>query len=254
MARPNVTFLNVAAQLHHPLIQNVYNWLDKTRLPMITPSQQNLLIWTLEHIEKNVKMKKDLLSFLAHAYFKHINDIVIKENEIPASFLERIPENERAELKTPNGKYTIKEAFITYKYKKEYNLPLQDESRGTQRMLELAGPFLMILKNKMFLCIDEIEMSLHEELLDFLLRTFLKNSSGSQILFTSHNQALMESDMVPVDSKWMVEKGEDGGSTYRCLANQPGIRKAASRVKLYKAGKFGALPNISEYIMADNSE
>ena len=254
MTRPNVTFFNTAAQLHHPLVQEIYNWLEKTHLPIIIPSQQNLLIWTIEQIEKNDKRKKDILSFLANAGFDHISDIVIKNEEVPASFLERLPENERAEMKSPDGKFIFKEILITHKYNDVYNLSVHDESRGTQRMLELAGPLLTILLNKMFLCIDEIESSLHEGLQEFIIKTFLNNSSGSQILFTTHNQALMDSGLLLDDSIWLVEKEKDGGSTYSCLAHRQGLRKTASRMMLYKDGRLGALPNISEYEITKNEE
>jgi len=254
MTRPNVTFFNTAAQLHHPKIQKIYNWLEITHLPIIIPSQQNLLFWTIDQIENDNKKKKELISFLANTGFDHINDIVINNEEIPPSFLERLPENERSEFKGSDGKFIIKEILITHKYKNGYNLSVYDESRGTQRMLELAGPLLTILYNKMFLCIDEIEASLHEKLQEFLIKTFLDNSSGSQIIFTTHNQTLMDSGLLPDDSIWLVEKGEDGGSTYNCLAHRPGIRKASSRTKLYKDGKLGALPNISEYKIDNNEE
>ena len=252
MTRPNVTFFNTAAQLHHPLIQKIYDWLENSHLPIIIPSQQNLLFWTIGQIEKDDKQKKELLSFLKNAGFDYIKDIIITDEEIPTSFLERLPENDRAEFKNNDGKYTVKEILITHNYKHIYNLPVYDESRGTQRLLELAGPLLTILYNKMFLCIDEIEASLHEDLQNFLINTFLDNSSGSQIIFTTHNQSLM--GLLPDDSIWLVEKGEDGGSTYNCLAHQSGIRKATSRIKLYKEGKLGALPNISLYKTNKNKD
>ncbi|MCL2007369.1 MAG: ATP-binding protein [Treponema sp.] len=252
MTRPNVTFINTAAQLHHPLIQEIYNWLEKLYLPIIIPSHQNLLFWTIGQIEKDEKQKKALLSFLTSAGFDHIKDIIVTDEEIPTSFLERLTDSERAEFKNNDGKYIVKEIFITHQYKNRYNLPVYDESRGTQRLLELSGPLLTIFYNKMFLCIDEIEASLHADLQEFLITTFLNNSSGSQIIFTTHNQALM--DLLSDESIWLVEKGKDGGSNYKCLAHLPRIRKITSRKKLYKEGKLGALPETSVFKMNKGEE
>jgi len=249
MTRPNVTFFNTAAHLHHPLIQDIYNWLEKTYLPIIFPSHQNLLMWTIEQIEKNQKMKKDVISYMSHAGFNHIDDIIINNEEIPPTFLERIPENERAFFKNSDGKFIVKEIFISHNYKNVYPLPIYDESSGTQRMLELAGPLLTVLYNKKFLCIDEIEASLHADLQEFLIKTFINNSFGSQIIFTTHNQALMDSGLLLDDSIWFVEKGDDGGSSYKCSSQEQGMRKATSRMKMYKDGKFGAKPKITEYIV-----
>jgi AAA15 family ATPase/GTPase len=75
----------------------------------------------------------------------------------------------------------------------------------------------------------------------------LKNSKSSQILFTTHNQALLELGLLRDDEIWFVEKGEDGGSNYRNLSKYTGIRKGTSRKNLYQAGKLGAKPIMGDY-------
>jgi hypothetical protein len=78
------------------------------------PSNQNLLYWILKKIEKDKKMKKQVLRFLANADFGHINDIIIKDEEIPASVIERLPDEAKSQLKTPDGKYMVKEVFLSH--------------------------------------------------------------------------------------------------------------------------------------------
>jgi AAA15 family ATPase/GTPase len=248
MTRPNATFLNTAAQLNHPVIREVFDWLNKMHLPRIVPSNQRLLYYTIGQIENDAAIKNEVLSFLAKADFGHINDIMIKNKEIPVSVIEGLPENAKSGLKNPEGKYITKEIFLSHNYNGNFTLPIREESRGTRRLLELAGPILEIIKNNKFLCIDEIEASLHEELLEFIIKIFLENSSGSQILFTTHNQELLDSGLLRDDEVWFIEKGDDGGSEYHSMAEYTGIRKNVSRMKLYKAGKFGALPIISDYV------
>jgi AAA15 family ATPase/GTPase len=66
-------------------------------------------------------------------------------------------------------------------------------------------------------------------------------------LFTSHNIELLDSGLLRDDEIWFIEKGNDGSSEYRSIAEYTGIRKETSRKKLYKAGKFGAWPIVSSY-------
>jgi AAA15 family ATPase/GTPase len=237
MTRANATLLNTAAQLNHPEISKIYNWLITHCPPSIRPVNQDLLTYTFNQIEENKNMKKEILTLLAKSDFGHINDFVIKDEELPASITEHFPD----------GKYTAKEIYFSHNYEGNYMLPIEDESRGTLRFLELTGPLIEIIKNTKFLCIDEIELSLHQELLEFFIKTFLENSSGSQILFTTHHQDLLDSELLRDDEVWFVQKGGDGGSEYSSLIEYKGIRKKASRKKLYQAGKFGALPIISNY-------
>jgi len=248
MTRQNTTFLNTAAQLEHPDLGKLYDSLRKFFLPIITPKTSGLMPFTMQRIEKSEAIKNDILAFLEKADFGHINDIIIKSKEIPASVLDGLPDEARKELKTGDGKYIIKDLILSHRYGKDYPLSISRESAGTQRIVELAGPLLEIIKGRHFICIDELESSLHQELLEFILKTFLENSSESQILFTTHNLDLLDTEFLLDDEIWFSEKDEIGGSNYKGFVEYTGVRKGASRKKLYNAGKFGAKPIISNFI------
>jgi AAA15 family ATPase/GTPase len=138
----------------------------------------------------------------------------------------------------------VKEIRFSHQYAERFTLSLFEESNGTQRIFELAGPLFEILDSNKFLCIDEIEMSLHEELLEYFLKTFLRNSRGSQIMFTTHNQDLLDSDILRNDEIWFVEKDKTGGSGLFSLIEFKDVPEDVSRKRLYKAGGFGAMPLI----------
>jgi hypothetical protein len=67
------------------------------------------------------------------------------------------------------------------------------------------------------LAIDEIETSLHDDLLDFFIFTFINNSAQSQLLFTTHNQSLLDSELLSNDEIWFVQKDKTGGSEFFSL-------------------------------------
>ena len=135
-------------------------------------------------------------------------------------------------------------ATVIHEYNnKKYPLPLGWESSGTIRMLELVEPLVESSHSSMTI-IDELESSLHQDLVESFLRLFLELSNDSQLLFTTHNQDFLDSGLLLDDEVWFCGKTETGNSVYSSISDYPGIRKETSRKKLYQAGKFGALPNI----------
>ena len=64
------------------------------------------------------------------------------------------------------------------------------------------------------------------------------------MLFTTHNQELLDSGLLLDDEVWFCGKTDRGNSVYDSISDYTGLRKETSRKKLYQAGKFGALPNI----------
>ena len=117
------------------------------------------------------------------------------------------------------------------------------ESAGTIRMLELVGPLVDTSLTSMSI-IDELESSLHQDLVEAFLRLFLELSLNSQLFFTTHNQEWLEPGLLLDAEVWFCGKTKNGNSIYSSISDYSGIRKETSRKKLYQAGKFGALPNI----------
>lgn len=135
---------------------------------------------------------------------------------------------------------------------KSYALSIQKESSGTRRYFGLAGPLYSLIHNSHLLCIDELETSLHPDLMKHFLQIFLMNSSKSQLLITTHNLSLMaDVDFIRRDALWLSEKEPDGSVTLYSAADfdTSKLRKDASLINAYKSGKLGAKPNLgSPYI------
>jgi len=134
----------------------------------------------------------------------------------------------------------------------DYTLPLKVESSGTQRYFSLGGPLYKLVHGNHVLCIDELENSLHPDLMKHFLQTFLVNADQSQMLITTHNIALMEEiDFIRKDALWFSEKKEDGSVDLYSAADfdSSTLRKGASLINAYRAGRLGAKPNLgSPYI------
>jgi len=139
----------------------------------------------------------------------------------------------------------------------QYNLSLERESSGTQRYFALGGPLYELVTNSEFLCIDELETSLHPDLMKYFLQLFLLNSGKSQLLITTHNQSLMENqDFLRRDALWFAEKGKDGEVTLYSAADfdTSVLRKDANLINAYRAGRLGAKPNLGSPYLENNGK
>ena len=128
----------------------------------------------------------------------------------------------------------------------KYILPDKLQSEGTRRTCGIEAIVYEALKKEKFLTIDEIESSLHPDLVEFIIQNFLQTKNRSQLLITTHYDPLLNTvdDLLRKDNIWFMEKGEDGGSSLYSLVEFSGLNKIRSFQKSYRNGLFGALPNI----------
>lgn len=128
----------------------------------------------------------------------------------------------------------------------KYTLPNSLQSEGTRRTFGIEAAIYECIKGNNFLSIDEIESSLHPDLVEFIIEQFLKVQSHSQMLVTSHYDPLLNTvdDLLRKDSVWFTEKEEDGNSRLYSLVEFKGLNKISSFQRSYRNGVFGALPNI----------
>ena len=129
---------------------------------------------------------------------------------------------------------------------KEGNLPYLLESNGTKRSFELAAPLIENLISGKLMIIDEIESSLHFDLVKYIILVFLANSENSQMLFTTHNLLLLDWDILRHDVIWFTEKKEDGSTELYSLAEFKELNRS-NILKRYLSGQFGAKPDIYDY-------
>lgn len=114
-----------------------------------------------------------------------------------------------------------------------------DESDGTQRLLDLF-PILYASHGSVFV-IDELERSLHPNLVRLFIENFLKSNNHNQLVVTTHESTLIDLDLLRRDEIWFVEKNPQGASTLYSLEEFK-IRPDLDARKGYLQGRFGAIP------------
>jgi|GEM_PF-2542502 len=151
------------------------------------------------------------------------------------------------------GRFNIadyKEVFVKHDIRskgenKKYALKLSEESDGTQKMILLIIAWIDAIKNGRVLVIDEMESSLHPLLVDFLLEYFTNrdvNTSGAQLIFTTHDASTAKRNRLRRDQVWFTAREPRVGSTslYSWLDYE--IRSDVEFTENYLMGRFGAIP------------
>lgn len=213
------------------------------------------------YTQKNLKndgdgtIKKFLLMFLKASDF-NIEDIDVRDNEIEMTpemdkMLDSMPmpKEARDELRQ-KGKITTHE--LLFKHKTDsgiYELPEDVESRGTTRFMGMAIILKKLLLDNCFVSIDEVETSIHYELLSYFIRVFLANSeNNSQLLLTTHDINLLNEDYIRRDAIWFTDKDTEG-ETQLVRLSSLGLHKNLSPYNAYRQGKLVKLPFLgSQYL------
>lgn len=116
---------------------------------------------------------------------------------------------------------------------------LLEESDGTQRLFDLF-PVLHNGENRVFI-IDELERSLHPNLVRHFIENFLKIDNQSQLIVTTHESTLLDLNLLRRDEIWFVEKSPTGTSVLYSLEEFKPRHDLDIR-KGYLYGRFGAIP------------
>lgn len=129
---------------------------------------------------------------------------------------------------------------------KTTNFNIEDESDGTQRLLDLLPILFRISKGGCGIYfIDELDRSLHTKLSKYILKYFIENSQSplSQIIFTVHDVNLINLDEFSKDEIWFIEKRNSGETFLRPFSDFE-TRENQDIIKDYLNGRFGAVPVI----------
>ena len=127
----------------------------------------------------------------------------------------------------------------------EQKLPFWYESSGTQAAFVLLEKILPALEHGGIVIIDEMEADLHPEMITAMLDLFIdreRNPHNAQIIFTCHAHEVLND--LQKDQVLLIEKDSDGFSEAWRLGDMKGIRRDDNLYAKYRAGAYGAVPNL----------
>jgi len=120
-----------------------------------------------------------------------------------------------------------------------------DESDGTNRIIDFIPLLIDLLHGDNVFIIDEMERSLHPNLIYDLIDLFLSKSKNvnSQLIVASHESSLLTQKLLRKDEVWFVVKDNNGASLLHSL-EQYNMRFDKQIRKDYLLGRFKAIPKI----------
>ena len=119
-----------------------------------------------------------------------------------------------------------------------------EESEGTKTLFRMMVRMIGIIHEGKMLLVDEIDNSLHTQLVEFVIGMF-NHSNDAQLIYTIHNTHLLNTDFQRRDQVYFVNKREDGSSDLYSLFDFKDFRDTLDMEKAYLQGRFDAIPTIS---------
>ena len=235
----------------------VYDFFSQRIAPIMYP-QSSLMGFTKRRITKDRdgKLKKFILHFLKASDF-NISDIAIHEEEVsitPEMELmikntSGMPEKAKEEILKKGTLRSDEMFFVHHTSNGDKELGEDLESRGTKRYMGLATILYDLLVHGVILPIDEIETSIHYELLSYFIKVFLVNSKrGGQLIVSTHDINLLDEDYIRRDVIWFTDKN-DSAETQLIRLSTLGLHKTLSVYNAYKQEKLVDLPFLDSIYM-----
>lgn len=247
--RPNSLFLSHAAQNNHPQLTPIYEWVGN--LGVIEPDFSSF--YTAARCDEDPEFLNQVIKMLNQADMG-ISGIEFntKSDSEANQHLVEIRVNSSATNKI-DGIELIHHQNIDFKEivtvhqmidsEQVATWTLKEESNGTQRLFEIAGPWLEVLETGRVLIVDELDRSLHPVMSKFLVKMFQNpqlNQNGAQLIFTTHDTALLDKEIFRRDQVWFTEKDRSMTHLYSLLDFRP--RPDESLQRGYLLGRYGAIP------------
>jgi uncharacterized protein len=248
--RDDVLFVSIASQRNQLQCKGVVSWFSDGFLT--NWSNHSLPGSLTEDLMETDVGFRHYASRLLHAADAAIEDVETSRNEdMERRFKAEIERIGSLSATVPRDlRFYRTTTFHRDAFGQRVGLDLDHESHGTRRLFALAGPIYQALRHGRCLWIDELDTGMHHWLLRVLVKLFQgaeSNPNGAQLIFSTHDAALMDPSLLRRDQLWIVEKDSAQGSQLYALVDvDDKPRKAQPLFKAFLSGRFGGVPQLDE--------
>lgn len=252
-----------------PELQRIKDWFNDNLMPCVLPSTK-LTAWATGRLQEEPDLKKMVTAFLNKADVQ-ISDLTIEQKykELQGEEREQFVNivktltSTSSNLPNENEPLRVKQTQLTFEHSvydaanalQKYLLEAEEQSAGTMRYFGLSTVLAILMTQSRVLAIDEIETSLHPDLMKHFILTFLANAKDSQLILTTHNLSFLEErDILRNDAVWFTQKGADGATELYSAGDFDSsvLRKSGSLINAYRIGKLGAKPSLGNIFLEQN--
>jgi hypothetical protein len=240
-------FLSTAIQLNNAQLRPVFNWITQKLIVLVPGVDMNPLLSL--NLLRDAGGHEQIMRFMRAADIG-IDRLELLEEDHPSLPAGAVRVHFEVGLPLGSPPQTLKRLRVLAWHQRadsseEVALDIGDESDGTQKLFEFSGGWLRALEWGATLLVDELDRSLHPHMMRFLVGLFhsRKNEKNAQLLFTTHDTTLLDTELLRRDQIWFVEKDKQGSSSlYSLLEYSP--RKDEALERGYLKGRYGAIPFI----------
>ena len=251
--RDNVLLLSVAGVFGTEALGTLYGWFEKS-LRFASSNNRLARAELTANLVESAGTKGRILSLLRYA---DLGITGVHRESPPPEEVERLRQAMRL-LGGVEGDSESDEQFsagdtIALAHSTalgEAKIPPQDESLGTHVWLGLVGMLLAVLDEGGVLLADELDASLHPQLVQSVVGLFQSkrtNPRCAQLIFNSHDTNILgDSDKRSVgrDQIWFTDKARDGATSLYPLKDF-GPRRDDAIERRYLQGRYGAVPSLN---------
>ena len=255
---PKDLFLAIALKYKHATLAPIARSLRAMRFIHHSDEERSSrLRWVMRRLAESPEQWTGIANSFAQAADLGVVGLELEEQEVPQKVLDLLrllPWSEDEEPEVPAEVLKELQRHLVFRHRgangEEYRLKIDQQSQGTLTWLATVGPAMDALRLGQVLCIDELDASLHPTLTATLVDMFKDpdlNTRGAQIVFTTHDTALLDNSPVQLleaGEVWMTEKSPLGASELFSLADFSSNRKGTNKQRRYLAGAFGAIPRV----------
>jgi len=176
------------------------------------------------------------------------NDLLSDKSEKKGAFLSN-PQDDKYYIITKNKENELEAKLLKTMHKVfggTFELfDLKDESDGTRRIMDLIPLIIDFFKGGNVFIVDEMERSLHPNLIYDLFDFFLEKCEdiNSQFIVASHESTLLTQKLLRKDEIWFAVKDKQGASHLHSLEDY-NIRFDKEVRKDYLLGRYKGIPKL----------
>jgi hypothetical protein len=269
LTRANALFLSVAGSTGHDQLTPVAVWFERSLLVARPRDEQRRLTEAVLKLAASPRLCEQALDILQYADLG-IEGVLIEadgegmqtslfddSDELRSWLLEQLADRMTSPRRRPDGTFMRGSLHDRFSLRlvhgategKKVALPFESESRGTNALLAITVPALEMLLRGGTLLVDELDTSMHPNLVREVVRLFTPgptNPRHAQLVFTSHDTSLLgnlssDESLLERDQVWLTEKDADGSSRLYPLTDfSP--RRQENLERGYLQGRYGAVP------------
>lgn len=225
-------------------LKSLHNWIMSRVHNINGDSPRRYYVSELNRINSDIRKKEFYIKLLAKADF-NITDFKLIDNkanlpkEIVAEIIndKEIPDEQRLALLN-------NVVFTNYSADGNFEIPLELQSEGTLRFIELMDALYDLVTDNHIYFLDELGNRMHYDLIVYYLSLFLYNSEASQVFFTSQSILLLDEEFIRRDIVYLAEKDPNTASTVYTRVSELGLHKNLSLFNAYRIGKLGSKPEL----------